>query len=62
MFVGEEFLIWFNIKTILSIVVLTYLEGFVDSNETTSLGRLARNAPRQLMVRGTCHVSDVNLR
>jgi hypothetical protein len=48
--------------TILSFVDWTYLEGFVDSSETTSPGRLARNAPRQLMVRGTCHVSDVNLR
>jgi hypothetical protein len=28
--------------------------GFVDSDETTSLGRLARKAPRQLIVRGTC--------
>ena len=62
MFVGEEFLMWVNVKTILSIVVWTYLEGFVDSNETISLGRLARKAPRQLIVRGTCHVSDVNLR
>jgi hypothetical protein len=62
MFVGEEFLIWINIKTILSFVDWTYLEGFVDSDKTTSLGRLARNSPRQLMVRGTCHVSDLNLR
>ena len=29
--------------------------GLVDSDETTSLGRLDRNAPRQLIVRGTCH-------
>jgi len=30
--------------------------GLVDSEETISLGKLARNAPRQLIVRGTCHV------
>jgi len=33
--------------------------GFVDNEETTSLGKLERNAPRQLIVRGTCHVLSV---
>jgi hypothetical protein len=30
--------------------------GFVESAETTSLGKLALNAPRQLIVLGTCCV------
>jgi hypothetical protein len=32
------------------------LVGFVESSETTSLGKLALNAPRQLIVLGTCCV------
>jgi hypothetical protein len=32
------------------------LVGFVESAETTSLGKLALNAPRQLIVLGTCCV------
>jgi hypothetical protein len=38
---------------------LTNRVGFVDNEETTSLGKLERNAPRQLIVRGTCHVLSV---
>lgn len=34
----------------------SYRVGFVDREEMISLGRLARNAPRQLIVRGTWHV------
>jgi hypothetical protein len=34
-----------------------YRVGLVESSETTSLGRLARKAPRQLIVRGTCYGS-----
>ena len=36
------------------------LVGVVDNEEATSLGRLALKAPRQLMVRGTCHVMNIN--
>jgi hypothetical protein len=35
----------------------TYRVGLVESPETTSLGRLARKAPKQLIVRGTCSKS-----
>ena len=34
----------------------TNLVGFVDNEETISLGKLALNAPKQLIVRGTYHV------
>ena len=34
----------------------TNLVDFVESAETTSLGKLALNAPRQLIVLGTCCV------
>lgn len=36
-----------------------YRVGFVDNEEIISSGRLARKAPRQLIVRGTCHVVSI---
>lgn len=36
-----------------------YRVGFVDNEEVISSGRLARKAPRQLIVRGTCHVVSI---
>ena len=36
------------------------LVGFVDSEETISSGRLLRNAPKQFIVLGTCHMFSVS--
>jgi hypothetical protein len=38
-----------------------YRVGFVDNEEIISSGRLARKAPRQLIVRGTCHVVSIKI-